>query len=77
MLQGSGIFNSDGELWKFHRNMARPFFTRERTTDFEIFRRHSDHAVELIKQRCLTGEVIDLQVSSRGRSVPVGRLDLR
>lgn len=58
---GSGIFNSDGELWKFHRNMTRPFFSRERTTDFEIFRRHSDHAVELIKQRCLTGEVIDLQ----------------
>ncbi|KIO19942.1 hypothetical protein M407DRAFT_142593 [Tulasnella calospora MUT 4182] len=58
---GSGVFNSDGEMWKFHRNMTRPFFSRERIADFEIFRRHSDHAVHLIKQRCSTGEAIDLQ----------------
>ncbi|KAG8976679.1 hypothetical protein FRB90_009077, partial [Tulasnella sp. 427] len=58
---GSGIFNSDGELWKLHRNMARPFFSRERTTDFDIFRRHSDHAIELIKQCCANGETVDFQ----------------
>lgn len=58
---GSGVFNSDGEMWKFHRNMTRPFFSRERIADFEIFRRHSDHAVQLIKQRCSKGEAIDLQ----------------
>ncbi|KAG9016306.1 hypothetical protein FRB90_003335 [Tulasnella sp. 427] len=58
---GSGVFNSDGEMWKFHRNMTRPFFSRERITDFEIFNRHSDHAVKLIKKRCSTGEAIDLQ----------------
>ncbi|KAG8981569.1 hypothetical protein FRB90_007160, partial [Tulasnella sp. 427] len=51
----SGVFNSDGEMWKFHRNMTRPFFSRERITDFEIFKRHSDEAVELIKKRCSAG----------------------
>lgn len=50
-------------MWKFHRNMARPFFSRERITDFEIFKRHSDHAVELIKARSRAGEPIDLQVA--------------
>ncbi|KAG8954722.1 hypothetical protein FRC04_011155 [Tulasnella sp. 424] len=58
---GSGVFNSDGEMWKFHRNMTRPFFSRERIADFEIFKKHSDHAVELIKKRCSTGKAIDLQ----------------
>ncbi|KAG8987804.1 hypothetical protein FRB90_003136 [Tulasnella sp. 427] len=60
-LLGSGVFNSDGEMWKFHRNMTRPFFSLERITDFEIFKRHSDEAVELIKKRCSAGEAIDIQ----------------
>jgi cytochrome P450 len=27
---GSGVFNTNGDLWRFHRNMSRPFFTKER-----------------------------------------------
>ncbi|KAG8961753.1 hypothetical protein FRC00_011399 [Tulasnella sp. 408] len=57
----SGVFNSDGDMWKFHRNMTRPYFSRERITDFEIFKRHSDHAIDLIRRRCSSGEAIDFQ----------------
>lgn len=39
---GSGIFNSDGDAWKFHRSMTRPFFNRERISDFDIFHNHSE-----------------------------------
>ncbi|KAG8936769.1 hypothetical protein FRC00_007725 [Tulasnella sp. 408] len=60
-LLGSGVFNSDGDMWKFHRNMTRPYFSRERITDFEIFKRHSDHAIDLIRRRCSSGEAIDFQ----------------
>lgn len=42
--------------------MTRPFFSKERIVDFEIFDRHAEHAVALIKERCRTGEPIDLQV---------------
>lgn len=59
---GTGVFNSDGERWKFHRSMTRPFFSKERIVDFETFGRHSGSAVALIKERCATGEPIDLQV---------------
>ncbi|KIO27175.1 hypothetical protein M407DRAFT_233465 [Tulasnella calospora MUT 4182] len=48
-------------MWKFHRNMTRPYFSRERITDFEIFKRHSDHAIDLIKRRCSSGEAIEFQ----------------
>ncbi|KZV93250.1 cytochrome P450 monooxygenase pc-3 [Exidia glandulosa HHB12029] len=48
---GTGVFNSDGDMWKFHRTMTRPFFTRERITDFEIFVRHADAAIDKISAR--------------------------
>ncbi|CAE6488372.1 unnamed protein product [Rhizoctonia solani] len=44
-LLGEGVFNVDGEMWKFHRNMTRPYFSRERITHFELFARHSDAAI--------------------------------
>ncbi|KAF5370503.1 hypothetical protein D9615_010334 [Tricholomella constricta] len=37
---GQGIFNRDDEVWKMHRSTARPFFARDRISDFEIFERH-------------------------------------
>ncbi|KAG8906270.1 hypothetical protein FRB99_007207 [Tulasnella sp. 403] len=58
---GTGVFNSDGDMWKFHRSMTRPFFSRERISDFEIFGRHSAHAIEKIKERCATGAPINMQ----------------
>lgn len=35
-ILGLGVFNSNGELWKFYRGMSRLFFSRDRVTDFEI-----------------------------------------
>ncbi|KAJ7732923.1 cytochrome P450 [Mycena maculata] len=54
-LLGLGVFAADGELWKFHRAMTRPFFKRDRVSDFDLFDRHSNHAIAQIKKRI--GEV--------------------
>ena len=48
-MLGNGIFNRDGEIWKLHRALARPFFARERVTDFEIFDRHTSKALEVVE----------------------------
>ncbi|KAF8055214.1 cytochrome P450 monooxygenase pc-1 [Lyophyllum atratum] len=58
---GSGVFNSDGDMWKFHRSMTRPFFTRDRISDFDLFDRHSNIAISLIKERMRSGHAIDFQ----------------
>lgn len=59
---GTGVFASDGAMWKFHRSITRPFFSKERITDFEIFTRHADHAIALLKRITLErGEAADIQ----------------
>jgi cytochrome P450 len=58
---GTGVFNSDGEMWKFHRAMTRPFFTRERISHFEMFDSNSDRALKLGKARLREGYPIDIQ----------------
>lgn len=58
---GVGVFNSDGDMWKFHRSMTRPFFSRERISHFDIFARHSDEAIMLMKQRFSEGYALDIQ----------------
>ncbi|KZS95587.1 cytochrome P450 monooxygenase pc-1 [Sistotremastrum niveocremeum HHB9708] len=58
---GDGIFNSDGDIWKFHRSMARPFFSRERISDFELFGRHADAAISKLAARLSEGEAVDFQ----------------
>ncbi|KAI5115359.1 hypothetical protein M0805_009652 [Coniferiporia weirii] len=58
---GVGVFNSDGEMWKFHRSMTRPFFSRERISDFELFARHADAAVACAKRRLREGYALDAQ----------------
>lgn len=60
-LFGTGVFNSDGELWKFHRSMTRPFFSRERISDFELLDRHADMAIEKMKRRFKEGTAVDIQ----------------
>ncbi|KAF9563331.1 cytochrome P450 monooxygenase pc-3 [Agrocybe pediades] len=60
-LLGTGVFNSDGEMWKFHRSMTRPFFTRDRISDFDVFEAHSAHALKLAKARLEEGHAIDFQ----------------
>ncbi|KAG2354435.1 cytochrome P450 [Suillus spraguei] len=58
---GTGVFNSDGEIWKLHRTMTRPFFNHDRISHFDIFDRHADHAITLAKERFRAGFAIDFQ----------------
>ncbi|TFK68916.1 cytochrome P450 monooxygenase CYP63 [Pluteus cervinus] len=45
---GEGIFNRDDERWKMHRDMARPFFARERISDFDLFERYTSQALSIL-----------------------------
>ncbi|KZP21731.1 cytochrome P450 [Athelia psychrophila] len=56
---GTGVFNSDGAI--FHRSMTRPFFSRDRITDFENFGRHSDDVIAQMKERFKQGYAVDFQ----------------
>nr|AAX49400.1 cytochrome P450 monooxygenase pc-2 [Phanerodontia chrysosporium] len=58
---GTGVFNSDGEMWKFHRSMTRPFFTRERISHFDLFDRHADATMAKMKARLAEGFAVDFQ----------------
>ncbi|KAK7448140.1 hypothetical protein VKT23_013899 [Stygiomarasmius scandens] len=58
---GVGVFNSDGDMWKFHRSMTRPFFTRDRITHFELFDRHALVAIEQMKKRLKENHPVDFQ----------------
>ncbi|KAJ3737799.1 cytochrome P450 [Lentinula guzmanii] len=60
-LLGAGVFNSDGEMWKFHRNMTRPFFSKTRISDFDIFKRHADDIISAMKKRLAEGYPIEFQ----------------
>ncbi|KAI0663218.1 cytochrome P450 monooxygenase pc-2 [Cubamyces menziesii] len=58
---GSGVFNVDGELWKFHRSMTRPYFSRDRISHFALFDRHADTAIGRMKERLRAGHAVDFQ----------------
>ncbi|KAK7046124.1 hypothetical protein VNI00_007127 [Paramarasmius palmivorus] len=60
-MLGVGVFNADGEMWKFHRQLTRPFFTRDRISHFELFDRHADTVMKLMKQRLKEGYPLDFQ----------------
>ncbi|KAF8164774.1 cytochrome P450 monooxygenase pc-2 [Crassisporium funariophilum] len=60
-LLGDGVFNADGEMWKFHRAMTRPFFTRERISDFDIYDRHCDSSLGQAKVRLAEGYPVEFQ----------------
>jgi cytochrome P450 len=60
-LLGTGVFNSDGDIWKFHRSMTRPFFNRDRISDFEIFEKHADDAIWQLRTRLRQGYPVDFQ----------------
>ncbi|KAF8164775.1 cytochrome P450 monooxygenase pc-1 [Crassisporium funariophilum] len=60
-LLGEGVFNADGEMWKFHRAMTRPFFTRERISDFDIYDRHCESSLRQAKARLAEGFPIEFQ----------------
>ncbi|TFK72863.1 cytochrome P450 [Pluteus cervinus] len=60
-LLGNGIFNADGDIWKFHRGLTRPFFARNRITDFDIFERHANKAISITRARLREGQPVDFQ----------------
>ncbi|KAI0775658.1 cytochrome P450 [Trametes elegans] len=60
-LLGVGVFNADGDLWKFHRSMTRPFFSKDRISHFDIFDRHAQDALQQMKTRMRQGYAIDWQ----------------
>ncbi|KAJ8488066.1 hypothetical protein ONZ45_g14090 [Pleurotus djamor] len=60
-LLGTGVFNSDGDRWKFHRSMTRPFFSKDRISHFDVFDRHADDALNQSKARLAEGYPIDFQ----------------
>ncbi|KAJ7590401.1 cytochrome P450 [Mycena floridula] len=60
-LLGTGVFNSDGDMWKFHRSMTRPFFNKDRISDFDIFDKHAEDAISQIKARLCQGYPVEFQ----------------
>ncbi|KAF9491473.1 cytochrome P450 [Pleurotus eryngii] len=58
---GSGIFNSDGDRWKFHRSMTRPFFSRDRISHFDLFDRRAEIVIQKMRERSRQGLAIDFQ----------------
>lgn len=58
---GTGVFNSDADMWKFHRAMTRPFFSKDRISHFDIFERHADEAIAAIQKRLRDGYAVDFQ----------------
>ncbi|KAF9512803.1 hypothetical protein BS47DRAFT_1393957 [Hydnum rufescens UP504] len=39
---GDSIFTTDGDAWRYHRALARPFFAHERTSHLDLFERHTE-----------------------------------
>ncbi|KAF7969359.1 hypothetical protein HWV62_27478 [Athelia sp. TMB] len=72
-LLGTGVFNSDGDMWKFHRSMTRPFFTRDRISEFDNFDRHADAMIRALKARLRAGHPVDFQLTAQDA---VGRFTL-
>ncbi|KAF8905815.1 cytochrome P450 [Gymnopilus junonius] len=60
-LLGTGVFAADGGLWKYHRSMTRPFFSRDRISHFDIFDRHAEDAINKLKSRLGEGHPVDFQ----------------
>ncbi|THV04324.1 cytochrome P450 [Dendrothele bispora CBS 962.96] len=60
-LLGSGVFNSDGDMWKFHRNMTRPFFSKVRISDYDVFERHAEETLSVLAERLASGHPVDFQ----------------
>lgn len=58
---GDGIFNRDDEAWKAHRTLARPFFTRDRASDFELFERYTARTFAILSEKAAQNEPIDVQ----------------
>ncbi|KAI6168973.1 cytochrome P450 [Pisolithus thermaeus] len=60
-LLGTGVFNSDGKIWKFHRSMIRPFFNKDRVSHFDTFEKHTESALSQTRARLQEGYPVDFQ----------------
>ncbi|GBE85606.1 Cytochrome P450 52E2 [Sparassis crispa] len=58
---GDGIFNRDDDLWKAHRAIARPFFARDRISDFGLFERYTSATLSLIFSITSSGQPVEVQ----------------
>lgn len=52
---GRGIFNRDGDIWRMHRSNTRPFFARERISDFECFEKYTSRTLGIISSSSFGG----------------------
>ena len=48
-------------LRRFHRSITRPFFNRDRVSDFDVFDRHADQVIAKLKVRFKEGIAVDIQ----------------
>ncbi|TFY61812.1 hypothetical protein EVG20_g6918 [Dentipellis fragilis] len=58
---GNGIFNRDQEEWHAHRTIARPWFARDRISDFNLFDRHGTTALHIMSEHATEGRAFDMQ----------------
>jgi len=54
-------FPSCTALGRFHRSLTRPFFNKDRISDFDIFDRHADQVISKLKARFKEGIAVDVQ----------------
>ena len=55
----SAAFVNDSS--RFHRSMTRPFFSKDRIGDFELFDRHADQVIAKMRDRFKEGIAVDIQ----------------
>lgn len=51
----------DQPRFRFHRSITRPFFSKDRISDFEIFDRHADLVISKLKERFADGISVNVQ----------------
>eukprot|EP00160_Parvularia_atlantis_P001467 Unigene1116_Nuclearia_a/m.3552 Unigene1116_Nuclearia_a/g.3552 ORF Unigene1116_Nuclearia_a/g.3552 Unigene1116_Nuclearia_a/m.3552 type:complete len:528 (+) Unigene1116_Nuclearia_a:2046-3629(+) len=60
-LLGTGIFNTNDDTWKLHRDIARPHFARDELTGYvEAFNEHFGDLEVLLERACKSGETVDM-----------------
>ncbi|KAI0316899.1 cytochrome P450 monooxygenase CYP63 [Amylostereum chailletii] len=59
---GNGIFNRFVSIWcSQHRQLARPWFSRERISDFSIFDKHTTHTLDIMGHFSASRTPFDIQ----------------
>lgn len=61
LFLGQGIFTTDGDQWRQHRQLLKPFFSRERITDYRCFEQHSSKMLSVLAMYAHHGDAVDIQ----------------